>query len=613
VNLVLISRYFFGWLMLFASACASADNLSHAQRLLEGNQHQQAYDYLKSVETESIGDPSFDRLLAQAAAGVGAYGEATLALERLLQLDPAAVDMRVELAKNYAALGNQEQAKFQLDRAIGGTTITGLVQQARTELAVVEEKLAKRRKRPTFDPSVLSRVQVAQRPRDTHVKQPSTPPQASDANIRAPIEHAQALLRAGQALAAYETLMKIEYEGAGDLEFDYLLGIAALDAGKPDKATLALERVLAADPNYAGARIDMGRAFMALGDTTGAEAEFAAVLALNPPDPVRIRVEQFVAEMARRSSVPKTKWSGFFGISVGRDTNVNNAPGNAEQFIPGFPNGVVVLDAESVRTPSNFTLLAGRIQVDHRIDSRIGVYAGLDLNLRRNFQSSHFDSSGGEFKVGSTITLSDHEFELSLGIGKTYLDALASRDESTLGHPLYRNVVGGTAQWRFNVNEQNQLQTIIQHNRLRYPGEVTSMFDSDQTVLGVNWFRAFGANNRGLGFFGAYGGRESDIRENPSGEKDFYGVRVGGQYGLTSNLTVFAAIGLMAADYHRFQAIHQKIRDDKRYDLSLGMSYSLWADWLLRPNVSLTRQTSNIGLYEFDRMEFSVTLRRDWR
>ncbi len=611
MNLVLVSRCAFGWLVYFASAFANADNLNHAQRLLEGNQHQQAYEYLKSVETESIGESSFDRLLAQAAAGIGAHSEATLALERLLQLDPAAVDMRVELAKNYVALGNQDQAKFQLDKAIGGTTNTGLLQQARTELAVVEEKLAKRRKRPTFDPSVSSRIEVAQRPKDIQVKQPSTPA-ASAANIRAPIAQAQALLRNGQALAAYEALMKIEYEGAGDVEFDYLLGVAALDAGKPDKATLALERVLATDPNYAGARIDMGRAFMALGDTIGAEAEFAAVLALNPPDAVRTRVEGFVAEMARLSSVPKTKWSGFFGLTVGRDTNVNNAPGNAEQFIPGFDR-TVVLDPDSVETPSNFTLLAGRIQVDHRINNRIGVYAGLDLNLRRNFQSPQFDSSGGEFRVGSTMTLSDHEFEFSLGVGKTYLDPQASRDNSTLAHPLYRNLVGGTAQWRFNINEQNQLQTTIQHNRLRYPNEVTSVFDSDQTVLGVNWFRSFGANNQGLGFFGAYGGRESDIRENPSGEKDFYGVRGGGQYGLTSNLAVFAAIGLMAADYQRFQAIHQKIREDKRYDLSLGMSYSLWDGWLLRPNVSLTRQSSNIGLYEFDRMEFSVTLRRDWR
>ncbi len=612
MNLVLICRYSFVWLTVCASAFANpVDYLSHAQRLLEGNQHQQAYEYLKSIETESIGEPGFDHILAEVAADIGMYGEATLALERLLQLDPAAVDARIELAKNYAALGNHEQAKFQLDKAMGGTTNGELLQEARAELTFVEDKLAKRRKRPVFDPSVSSRIEVAQLPNEIQVTQPSIPAKPAT-DLKAPMAEAQALLRNGQPLAAYEALMKMEYEGAGEVEFDYLLGVAALDAGKPDKATLALERVLAANPNYAGARIDMGRAFMALGDIVGAEAEFAAVLALNPPDAVRKRVEGFVAEMAQRSSVANTKWSGFFGITVGRDSNVNNAPGDAKQFIPGIL-ATVVLDPDSVETPSNFTVLAGRIRVDHRINNRIGVYVGLDLNLRRNFQAPQFDSSVGELRVGSTITLSNHELEFSLGVGKTYLDPHSSLNNSILAHPLYRNLVGGAMQWRFNINDRNQLQTTLQYNRLRYRDEATSVFDSDQTVLGLTWFRAFGANNQGVGFVGAYLGKESDLQGNPSGEKDFFGLRAGGQYWLTSNWAVFATMGLMSADFQRFQVIHQQIRDDKRYDLSLGISYTLWENWSLRPQLSLTRQDSSIGLYEFKRTEISVTLRRDWR
>ena len=601
----------FIWLTLCVSAFANAaDNLIHAQRLLEGNQHQQAYEFLKSFENEAIGESGYDRMLAEAAAGIGASGEATLALERLLQLDPAAVDARLELAKNYAVLGNHEQAKFQLDKAISGTTNNGLIQQARAELILVEEILAKRRKRPAFDPNVASKIETAQLSNEAR---DSVPPVAEKvaADLTAPMAEARALLRNGQPLAAYDALMKMEYEGSGDIEFDYLLGVAALEAGKPDKATLALERVLESNPNYAGARIDMGRAFMLLGDAVRAQEEFTAVLELNPPDVVRERVEGFMAEMAQRAAVAKTNWSGFFGITLGRDSNVNNAPSNAEQFIPGF--NTVVLDPDSVETPSNYSALAGRIQVDHHINDRFGVYAGLDLTLRRNFQAPQFDSAGGELRVGGTISLSNHELEFSLAVGKTYLDPQPGRSNTFLEHPLYRNLVGGTAQWRFNINDRNQLQTTLQYNRLRYLDEATSVFDSDQTVLGLNWFRAFGANNQGVGFLGAYLGKESDIHGNPSGEKDFFGLRAGGQYGLTSKWAIFATMGLMSADFQRFQVIHRKTRDDKRYDLSLGMSYTLWESWSLRPQLSLTRQDSSIGLYEFKRKEISVALRRDWR
>ena len=607
-----VYRCVFIWLTLCVSAFANAaDNLIHAQRLLEGNQHQQAYEFLKSFENEAIGESGYDRMLAEAAAGIGASGEATLALERLLQLDPAAVDARLELAKNYAVLGNHEQAKFQLDKAISGTTNNGLIQQARAELILVEEILAKRRKRPAFDPNVASKIETAQLSNEAR---DSVPPVAEKvaADLTAPMAEARALLRNGQPLAAYDALMKMEYEGSGDIEFDYLLGVAALEAGKPDKATLALERVLESNPNYAGARIDMGRAFMLLGDAVRAQEEFTAVLELNPPDVVRERVEGFMAEMAQRTSVAKTNWSGFFGITMGRDSNVNNAPGKAEQFIPGILD-TVVLDPDSVETPSNYSALAGRIQVDHHINDRFGVYAGLDLTLRRNFQAPQFDSAGGELRVGGTINLSNHELEFSLTVGKTYLDPQPGRSNTFLEHPLYRNLVGGTAQWRFNINDRNQLQTTLQYNRLRYLDEATSVFDSDQTVLGLNWFRAFGANNQGVGFLGAYLGKESDIHGNPSGEKDFFGLRAGGQYGLTSKWAIFATMGLMSADFQRFQVIHRKTRDDKRYDLSLGMSYTLWESWSLRPQLSLTRQDSSIGLYEFNRKEISVALRRDWR
>ncbi len=609
---VLVYRGVFIWWTLYASTLANAaDYPSHAQRLLEGNQHQQAYEFLKSFENEAIGESGYDRMVAEAAAGIGESGEATLALERLLHFDPTAVDARLELAKNYSVLGNHEQAKFQLDKVINGTTNGGLLQQARADLIAVEEKAAKRRKRPAFDPNVASRIKTAQRPHETQDRQPFVPPKRS-ADLQAPMAEAQGLLRNGQPLAAYETLMKLEYEGSGDVEFDYLLGVAALEAGKPDKATLALERVLASNPNYAGARIDMGRAFMVLGDIARAEEEFTTVLALNPPDAVRIRVEAFMTEMSRRTSIAKTTWSGFFGISLGRDSNVNNAPSSAEQFIPGILD-TVVLDPDSVETPSNYSILAGRIQVNHHFNNRFGVYAGLDLNLRRNFQAPQFDSAGGDLRVGSTITLSNHELEFSFAVGKTYLDPQPGRSDTFLEHPLYRNLVGGTAQWRFNVNDRNQLQTILQYNRLRYPDVTTSVFDSDQTIVGLNWFRAFGVNNQGVGFLGAYLGQESDIHGNPSGEKNLLGLRAGGQYGLTSNWAVYAALGLMSADYQRFQVIHQKTRDDKRYDFSLGMSYALWEGWSLRPHLNLTRQDSSIGLYEFDRKEISVTLRRDWR
>ena len=59
------------------------------------------------------------------------------------------------------------------------------------------------------------------------------------------LARAQQLLRQGQAAQAYAILEPLESANAGDLNFDYAMGVAALDSGHADRAVIALERVLA--------------------------------------------------------------------------------------------------------------------------------------------------------------------------------------------------------------------------------------------------------------------------------------------------------------------------------------------------------------------------------
>ena len=572
--------------------------VSDAQTLLENGQGQQAYALLKSAEDQYLGTADFDKVFAQAAASIGAQNEATLALERLLSLDPNALEARMDLAKLYQAMANDQQAKYQFDKVLAATGNPGLIQEAQVNLARSEEKLAKKRKRPTLDiPLALRPVPVVAAV--TPAPQPLAAKPAPD--LVAIMAAAREKLAQAQPLAAYEALMEYEFDGSGNVEFDYLLGVTAIEAGKPDKATLALERVLAVNPNYAGARIDMGRAFMLLGNTLQAREEFDAVLKLNPPDSARRQVESFIAAIEQRNQLAKTTWSGFFGITLGRDSNVNGAPKDAEQFIPLFGQSVL-LDPNSVEIPSNFLGLSGRIQVNHRASDNVNLYAGLEIDLQRNFQASQFDRSATDLRLGSIFTMAAHELELSLVSGKTYVE-----------QRNYRNLTGGAIQWRINVNEVNQFQSIVQFNRLSYPMRETSVFDADQSVIGVSWLRAFGASRQVSGFAGIYQGKDTDANGNPSGTKDFYGFRAGGQWTIAEKWAVFHTFGVAFAEYDGFDISQQKYREDLHLDWNIGLNYLLWNNWSMRPQINITRHDSNIGLYDFNRREISVTLRRDWR
>ena len=80
------------------------------------------------------------------------------------------------------------------------------------------------------------------------------------------IKKAEALIRDGKAAEAFALLEPYETKKAGDPVFDYLLATAALNSGQPSRAGFIYERILAVNPDYAGVRADMGRAYFAMGE-----------------------------------------------------------------------------------------------------------------------------------------------------------------------------------------------------------------------------------------------------------------------------------------------------------------------------------------------------------
>ena len=52
---------------------------------------------------------------------------------------------------------------------------------------------------------------------------------------------------------------------------------------------------------------------------------------------------------------------------------------------------------------------------------------------------------------------------------------------------------------------------------------------------------------------------------------------------------------------------------DKLWEATLGCNWQMDRDWSLKPQLYMARNTSNIPLYEYNRSEFSVSLRKDFR
>ena len=433
---------------------------------------------------------------------------------------------------------------------------------------------------------------------------------------------ADALLHAGKPAEAYTLLEPLEFVRAGELRFDYLLGIAALDSGKPDKATLAFERVLAVDPNFAGARLDMARAYYQLGDLPRAKTEFEVVLKQNPPEAARATIQKYLDAIAAHEQAQRTQVTGYAEGIVGHDSNIANSTTQTFTFASNSPWSGLFTGNQlppSSTLAGNYEGVNAGMALHHRLNTRWGVFGNADLHQHGNTTHTAYDSTAVDAQVGVSLQDGNSGYKLSLTGGQT-----------DSGSTMHRNAQGVAGAWQYNPSPDRQFSAFGQWSQNRasgYPATSPSTDariegDTDQVVLGVGGVHLF-TDPKGALFGSIFVGQEKDVAPVISpglpnggrvdGRKDFVGVRIGWQTTLSPTWDGTVSLGWQSAKYANINNLIMDYRSETQTDLSLGLAWHLNKAWTVKPQLSFTHKDSNIALYSFDRTEVSVTLRHDFQ
>src|SRR5258708_14992542 len=142
----------------------------------------------------------------------------------------------------------------------------------------------------------------------------------------AALERARKALAAGNPKQAYSELEPLQSQMSGTPEYDYLLGVSALDSGRIDEAIIAFERVLALIPNHAGAQMDLARAYYAAGSFDLAEAAFTKLRAANPPPAAQQAIERYLETIQARKRQTQAGGSAYGELGLGFDSNLTGVP-----------------------------------------------------------------------------------------------------------------------------------------------------------------------------------------------------------------------------------------------------------------------------------------------
>lgn len=426
---------------------------------------------------------------------------------------------------------------------------------------------------------------------------------AAGAATAGSVEEAQQKLGAGDAAGAYQILKPEERARAGNPEFDYTLGIAAIDSGRPAEAVAAFERVLAVDPSHLQARAELGRAYIAMNEPEAARRELATVEGQpGVPDSVRATIDRYVAALDTGLSGGGTTIENRVTLKAGYDTNVNNSTSDSRILIPAFAGlGFATLGAGATSEEDFFGEVSGRTSLTRGLSIDRQLLVDLNASYRANEDFDQFNQGLAGINIGIAQRTPDHgTFALSAQLQSYWVD-----DEA------YRYTYGALGQWTYRTAGMTDYAVYLQYAKLNYPNN--SVQNANRYTAGATLGQSLGGSSEPYVYGGAYAGYEK-LTDSTFDHLSyvFGGLRVGGELTLMPRLRGYAVAAVEVSEYEEPDPLFLEERSVVRADASAGLRYSLRDDLTLGGEVAYTRSDSNIVLYEYDRVVASVSLSLDF-
>ena len=412
------------------------------------------------------------------------------------------------------------------------------------------------------------------------------------------LKRAAELSDAGKHADAYGLLSAEEDAHIGEIAYDYALGRAALNAGRPDRATIAFARVLALDPGHAGALIDTGRAYLALGNRVQAEAAFEALLALDPPPAIRAQLLVYLAQARGAERRAASALRGHLTLAAGTSSNVNQAPGQGPVFVPGLPAFVQLAD-QNVRKDDSFASLGGGIEIAAPLAERISLIGSGEFLARANAHESEFDVGGAAGSAG--LAWSGDRFLLrgQVQVMRNTLGGETSRDVRALSFDV--SETASPAPGAFGV-----LFGFLYMGSYRHVPSELQVYDADFVSGGAGVTTRF--DEKSTMSVALLTGYDDDQGGNPSGDRRGIGGRLAYERILSPSVRVTGIGSLVRSRYTAFDTIFLAEREDTRMDFELILRYQLAPKIEARLGAWRSVQDSNIPIYEYSRTDWWVSL-----
>jgi len=433
--------------------------------------------------------------------------------------------------------------------------------------------------------------------------------------LSSPIGEVRTLLEQGQPQTAFEVASKYEDEWAGEAEFDFYYGVAALESGHPQYASMAFERILMRQDNPR-VRLEFARSLYVLGDLKAARQEFQTVLSVEPPVEVTQRVNIFLSAIDTKLKRQARHWNHQLGWNSGFDSNVNSAANTSFEATIFGQVPVTLFPSDDTKKQSDaYNEIGLSSTVNVPVSQRLGYFVNAGLEGRMNTSSSHFDSLNVSMGGGGRYQFKQHRFRWPVSVQSLWVDGEESRKLLSVG-----------SEWSLPVGTSRQVSASMQVSGIRFPNNAryiggikqadNHQRDLDQAVLGLGLWQnlsSVASTVQGNLMVGLDHARGRDSGGNDIYGKTFVALQLAAQYRPWVRHVLQVRLLSQGSEY---EEIDPRFPTAVRSDLFTNVSVD-W-QWLASKKLKYgasfdySDNHSNLDNYDYDRFKLSIGVDYLW-
>lgn len=410
------------------------------------------------------------------------------------------------------------------------------------------------------------------------------------------ISQAATLQRVGDYQQGYQLLQSHD-EYVGVFEYDYLLGQLAIDSGHPLQAIFALERALDQKPDFAPARAELARAYFLIGENEAAKVAFKKAQASKMPKSSKKLIDRYISSIDERILGGISKSSFHIAAGLGHDSNVNSATATSQIAVP---TGTLTLLVPETDSSIGLVQMGG--QFSHAITTDKKFYGSAEIKTNEAFDEKEFSTQTADAVLGIHFLQGVNQYRLAL-VGQVFaLDGTASR-----------NLLGVNGQWQRAFSVANQLTLFGQYAGLRYPE--ASRLNVDQVSAGATWLHSFTNEYQPIAYITGYYGSEKEQTDIAGSEfigRDYYGIRAGVYFKTSVTLLWSAVLTYQQSEYGGINPLFGIIREDDFFNLLVGADYGFNQGWKLQPEISYSKNDSELEINSYERLRAMLTVRKEF-